>query len=61
MIIIYCYLERDNDTVLTIHVNNCSDFEISVLPSKKHPNLKLQIHSSVGELIDVNTVCSTLN
>ena len=34
MIVTYCYLERENDTVLTIHVNNCSDFEISARRNK---------------------------
>ena len=30
MVIIYCYFERENYKVLKFHVNNVSDFEISV-------------------------------
>ena len=37
MVVIYSYLEKDNDEVLKFHLNNSSFFETSTTSYKLHP------------------------
>ena len=54
MVVIYCYLRKDNDKVLKFHMNDSSYFKI-IFWSKHVPILSLKLNVS-GMLIRENTV-----